>query len=160
MLVTSIILSVGCFALLHIRGPTMTEGENSTPPVLVYRGGGHSTPEARLSGTPHVYSAWNPGRVDPLIVGPLMFKSAKQPTDKIILVTNIMIFYRSANFSAAFCLYLYNQLHMKKYTAQHSNELAKGYTLIPITIFIDKCLLGDIEKLVVFSRICRISRNF
>ena len=48
----------------------------------------------------------------------------------------------------------------EKIHAQHSNELAKGYTLIPITIFIDKCLLGDIEKLVVFSRICRISMIF
>ena len=37
----------------------------------------------------------------------------------------------------------------EKIHALHSNELAKGYTFISITIFIDKYLLRDIVKLVV-----------
>ena len=129
---------------------------------LVYRGGGHSTPEARLSGTPHVYSAWNPGRVDPLM-----------PHSGTPYVQECETTYRQ-NYTSnqhndilqigkLFCSILPISLQpiaYEKIHALHSNELAKGYTLIPITIIIDKCLLGDIEKLVVFSRICRISRIF
>ena len=40
---------------------------------------------------------------------------------------------------------------MKKNYAVDSNELAKSYTMKPITIYIDKYLGGDIVKLVVFS---------
>ena len=40
---------------------------------------------------------------------------------------------------------------MKKNHAVDSNELAKSYTMKPITIYIDKYLGGDIVKLVVFS---------
>ena len=39
----------------------------------------------------------------------------------------------------------------KKKHAVHSNELAKSYTMKPMTIYIDKYLGGDIVKLVVFS---------
>ena len=48
----------------------------------------------------------------------------------------------------------------EKIQALHSNELARGYTLISITIFIEKYLRRDIIKLVVFSRIGRIWRIF
>ena len=40
---------------------------------------------------------------------------------------------------------------MKKNHAVHSNELAKSYTMKPMTIYIDKSLGGDIVNLVVFS---------
>ena len=48
------------------------------------------------------------------------------------------------------------QIAYKKIYAVHSNELAEGYTLIPVTIFIDKYWGGDILKLVDFSRISGI----
>ena len=41
----------------------------------------------------------------------------------------------------------------------HSNELTEGYTLIPMTIFIDNYLRGDIEKLVDISRISLTRRG-
>ena len=43
------------------------------------------------------------------------------------------------------------QIEYEKNHAVHSNELAKSYTMKPMTIYIDKYLGGDIVKLVVFS---------
>ena len=43
------------------------------------------------------------------------------------------------------------QIEYEKFYAVQSNELAKSYTMKPITIYIDKYLGGDIMKLVVFS---------
>ena len=43
------------------------------------------------------------------------------------------------------------QIEYEKNYAVHSNELAKSYTMKPMTIYIDKYLGGDIVKLVVFS---------
>ena len=43
------------------------------------------------------------------------------------------------------------QIEYEKTHAVQSNELAKSYTMKPMTIYIDKYLGGDIVKLVVFS---------
>ena len=43
------------------------------------------------------------------------------------------------------------QIEYEKTDAVQSNELAKSYTMKPMTIYIDKYLGGDIVKLVVFS---------
>ena len=43
------------------------------------------------------------------------------------------------------------QIEYEKNHAVHSNELAKSYTMKPMTIYIDKYLGGDIVNLVVFS---------
>ena len=42
------------------------------------------------------------------------------------------------------------QIEYEKNYVVHSNELAKSYTMKPMTIYIDKYLGGDIVKLVVF----------
>ena len=43
------------------------------------------------------------------------------------------------------------QINSEKIHAVHSIGLAEGYTLIPMTIYIEKCLRGDTVKLVKFS---------
>ena len=43
------------------------------------------------------------------------------------------------------------QIEYEKNYAVHSHELAKSYTMKPMTIYIDKYLGGDIVKLIVFS---------
>ena len=43
------------------------------------------------------------------------------------------------------------QIEYEKLHAVQSNELAKSYTMKPITIYIDKYLGGDIVELLVFS---------
>ena len=44
------------------------------------------------------------------------------------------------------------KLGYEKNQSVHSNQLTEGYTLIPMTIYIEKYLGGDIVKLVDFSR--------
>ena len=79
-----------------------------------------------------------------------MFKTAFFQIEEGRLFFFFFAMLQIGRFSPVFCRYLFNQSHMKKKNALHSNELAKGYTfntLIAITIFIDMYLRSDVVKL-------------